>query len=149
MEYIGKIKYCLTQDEVFLTSVRPEVLVDTRFITMDLNGVMTVKIGWVWDGCSGPTIDSEWNHRAGCGHDALYWLIRNEYISEKWKPKIDSDFFTWLLDGIAIVVKRMKYFRDIRSRGLTLLAQAFYWGVKKVGGPATKSRNRRVKLTAP
>jgi len=148
MEYIAGIKYCLTKDEVFQTSVRPNEPIETRFIDMTPDGVMTIKIGWVWDGCSGPTIDASWNQRAGCGHDGLYWLSRNGYLSKIWKPSFDKDFFSWLNDDIEVIAERDKK-SGFWKGWFKTVAQGYYWAVSKFADSAISPKNKRVKLTAP
>ena len=148
MEYIAGIKYCLTQDETFQTSVRPMVPIETRFISMNIQGTMVVRIGWVWDGCSGPTIDAKWNQRAGCGHDALYWLTRNGFLTKVWKPTIDADFFSWLEEDILLIAKRDK--KSAFWKGwFENLAQGYYWAVSKLADASISPKNKRKRLTAP
>jgi len=148
MEYIAGIKYCLTKDEVFQTSVRPTSPIKTRFIDMNVMGQMRVKIGWAWDGCSGPTIDAPWNQRAGCGHDALYWLARNGYLSAGWKKTFDGDFFCWLIEDINVIKKREKK-SNLWKSWYKKIAYGYYWAVGKFANAAISPKNKRKKLNAP
>ncbi|HDK41961.1 MAG TPA: hypothetical protein ENG87_01170 [Candidatus Pacearchaeota archaeon] len=177
MEYI-KCKYQLYKDEIFFTTILPPTIVNTKYIHMSLKGVMTMKKGWAWDGCSGPTIDESWNQRSGCGHDGLYWLVRNGYLSKYSKPVIDRCFYKWLREDIEIIIDRMlkrleidkkekskysifnftkKYMSypikksmiKINKNLLLKRAKYYYWAVKKFGDPSIDPKNKRQKIIAP
>ena len=49
-------------------------------IRLDETGLLTVFADYCWDGCSGPTFDSEDNMRGGLVHDSLYQLMRAKLI---------------------------------------------------------------------
>jgi hypothetical protein len=64
-----------------------------RNIEITLSGVMTLRDGYSWDGCSGPAINRKENHRAGKFHDGLYECIRNGVLEEStWRPIADQVF---------------------------------------------------------
>jgi len=52
------------------------------FIILRPSGLLHIKSGYAWDGCSGPTWDDDTNMTAGLVHDALYQLIRNDVLPE-------------------------------------------------------------------
>ena len=81
---------------------------------------LTIKRGYRWDGCSGPTIDTYTNMRGGCLHDALYQLFREWVIvytsngaDEYWVNKVDQ----WLKEILL---------QDGMNK---ILAWAYYQGV--------------------
>lgn len=76
-------KYQLAGDEVFTVNVLPSHDIETEFIKLTASGSLTVKSGYAWDGCSGPTIDTPTNMRAGLAHDALYQLMREKHLDYK------------------------------------------------------------------
>lgn len=51
--------------------------------TLNPDGLLTVKAGYLWDGCSGPVIDRKTNMKAGLAHDALYHMCRAGKLSAK------------------------------------------------------------------
>ena len=156
MEYI-KCKYQLYKDETFFTTILPQKIINTKYINVSLKGIMRIKKSWAWDGCSGPTIDESWNQRGGCGHDGLYWLIRNNYLPKSIKSKVDKAFYDWLLMDIEIITNRKKYSkskfirltRKINRKLLLKRAKYYYWGVRKFGNPSIDPKNKRRKITAP
>lgn len=50
--------------------------IDTEFIRLAPNGLLTILKGYAWDGASGPTWDSPCSMRPSLIHDAIYQLIR-------------------------------------------------------------------------
>ena len=85
-------KYQLEHDEVFQTSLRPRSDINTRFICLTTDGVLTIKAGYAWDGVSGPIRDTEHNHHAGLCHDALYQLMRMGMMSKSLWKEADNEF---------------------------------------------------------
>ncbi len=55
------------------------------------HGILTLKPGYMWDGPSGPTVDTENFIRASLVHDALYQLIREGVLPIKpYRKKADK-----------------------------------------------------------
>tara|TARA_R110000772_G_C13310282_1_gene440264 strand:+ start:2102 stop:2488 length:387 start_codon:yes stop_codon:yes gene_type:complete len=81
-------------------------------------GVLVIFKYYAWDGCSGPTRDTDTNMRAGLVHDALYQMIRLGLIPAYRKADIDKEF------------------REIcKQDGMAYLRRAaFYRGVEVFGG---------------
>lgn len=76
-------KYTLTRDY----SVQTEIYgytINTAFISLDVNGVLTIRAGYSWDGASGPTIDTKSTVRASLIHDALFQLMRLNLILQSY-----------------------------------------------------------------
>lgn len=67
-----------------------QFLFDERGVYMNY-GTLTIRIGFSWDGCSGPTKQDSHNLRACLVHDALYrliaWLMQEGYVTkrEEWE----------------------------------------------------------------
>lgn len=53
-------------------------------------GTLIVKAGYIWDGASGPTIDSIATQRAALFHDALYDLMRQGLLAQSYKSVADK-----------------------------------------------------------
>lgn len=78
------------------TAFRPEEDIVTERIVLLTSGLLVVLSGYCWDGTSGPVIDRQSNMRAGCGHDALYQLMRMKELDHAYWPTADEEFGKWL-----------------------------------------------------
>lgn len=73
---IGKL-YRLACDYRIDIKLHPKRRIDVgAYITLTPNGILTIREGYVWDGPSGPTIDTENFMRGSLVHDALYQALR-------------------------------------------------------------------------
>jgi hypothetical protein len=95
MKYQKNYKYQLYEDEYFADTGIKGYSVDTFFIKLLPGGQLLIKKGYAWDGPSGPTYDTENSMTASLLHDALYQLMREEYISPATRSIADK-----LLDRI-------------------------------------------------
>jgi hypothetical protein len=108
MKYRKGLKYQLAEDEIFYTGMKIGIIIKTQFAHMDQHGKLTVLSGWGWDGPSGPTkaiasmlekipFAGEWLVqkflkgflRGSCGHDVLYYFLRNGWLQPHWRKDID------------------------------------------------------------
>lgn len=95
------------------------------------NGELIIQKGYVWDGPSGPTIDTRNSLEPSLVHDALYQSMRARYIPQEERKTVDKIFRRQLL------AKGMSKFR----------ATYFYYGVRLFGKwPASKSRTEFVNI---
>ena len=62
---------------------------DTLTYSMDIDGWITTKIGFRWDGPSGPTIDTKNFMRGSLIHDLLYRAIRAGHLPAWIRPEAD------------------------------------------------------------
>jgi hypothetical protein len=98
---ITPYKYQLAEPMAFMTGITGYSF-DAEFIEMTPEGQLTILTGYMWDGASGPTIDSECSMRASLLHDALFQLIRLNLLPLKIKPIADKLFHDILIhDGMA------------------------------------------------
>jgi hypothetical protein len=87
-------------------------------------GKLTIKGGYAWDGCRGPTIDTKNTFIAGIVHDVLYQSIRKGFLPIEDKQIVDKIFY-----------------RLLRENGMSWLrANYFYLGVKWFGGSSLKPK---------
>lgn len=80
-KHSGGKKYVLLRDLHILTIIRGNlepIYSDGSLIVLQVNGELVVRLGFEWDGPSGPTFDTPSTMRASCFHDALYLLFREE-----------------------------------------------------------------------
>ena len=133
--YRAGYRYQLAEDYVIQTRLKPKQAIDTQFIDLTLEGLLTVKKDYAWDGTSGPVIDTKENHRASLVHDALYQLMRQRLLSPRKNYKDKAD----------------KLFRSLcKKDGVpSAVAQIYYQSLKKLGNPSTDPKNAKPVLQAP
>ena len=74
------------------------ILFKNKFLSLQ-DGVLTVEVGYAFDGPSGPTIDTKNSMRASLVHDAGYQLMREGAISRTiYRKYIDEIFRDILLE---------------------------------------------------
>jgi len=78
--YVDGFKYQSRNDMVYFTGIFPPKTIVTELIILRTDSWMWVGKYFAWDGCSGPTIDTNTNGRGGHAHDALAALMRGGYI---------------------------------------------------------------------
>lgn len=74
--YNGGYKYQLKELYTVAIDIRPASPINTTYIALDLDGTLTIREGYAWDGPSGPTVDTLNFMRGSLVHDALYQLMR-------------------------------------------------------------------------
>lgn len=132
--YKGGYKYQLKENYVTETGITPPVPVETQYISLTLEGRISAKASYAWDGPSGPTIDTLNFMRGSLVHDAFYQLIREGYLDGgKYREPADR-----LLQKMCI--------EDGMSR---LRAWGVYQGVRFGGGPAVDPANDKPRTWAP
>jgi hypothetical protein len=84
-------KYQLTRDITIRLPRKfwPVKDFENDFIKFTIDGWLTIKKGYAWDGCSGPTKDDDTNMFAGLVHDLLYQLIRLGVLPVSCRPEAD------------------------------------------------------------
>ncbi len=132
--YRADYKYQIANDYSISILIKPKSNIDTDFISLDVHGNLLVKKGYAWDGPSGPVIDNDENMRASLVHDALYQLMRNEYIATRTHRKAADQLFKDICkeDGVS------KFW-----------ASAYYKALRKYGKPAASPQNKKIAHRAP
>ena len=111
-------KYVLHRDYTLQTTITPFVDVNTKYIRLTKDGLLTVKAGYAWDGCSGPTHDDYTNQRAGLVHDALYALIREGWLNrDKWRQPADRLLYDLCREDGMAWLRARAYYRGVRLGG--------------------------------
>ena len=75
ISYKKGYKYQLTETYKIKVDIKPLEHILTHFIDLTPEGILIIRKGYAWDGCSGPTWDDETNMRAGLIHDSLYGKV--------------------------------------------------------------------------
>ncbi|MGB7541306.1 MAG: DUF1353 domain-containing protein, partial [Burkholderiales bacterium] len=78
--YKGGYKYQLKQNCSVEIEIKPDKIISTEYLGLDMQGMLTIKRGYAWDGPSGPTFDTLTFMRGSLVHDALYQLMRDRHL---------------------------------------------------------------------
>jgi len=134
ISYKARYKYQLINSYVVQIDIKPAAPIDTEYLALTTDGVLTVKEGYAWDGPSGPTIDTLNFMRGSLVHDGLYQLMRERNLDEeKYREPADR-----LLQKLCI--------EDGMS---SLRAWGVYQGVHFFGEPAADPANDKPVIRAP
>ena len=85
-----KYKYTLFRDTNWDTGIIPIEAGQWGVLGIDIEGYLTIKQGYTWDGPSGPTIDTKSFMRGSLIHDALYQLMREQKIPQSARKRADE-----------------------------------------------------------
>jgi hypothetical protein len=111
-------------------------LILTRFITLTMEGKLTIRECYAWDGPSGPTLDTLTFMRGSLIHDALYQLMREGFLDHVRDRKAADE----ILRAICIEDGMFK-----------MRAWIVYRGVRMGGGKSARPRgpSKREIICAP
>lgn len=131
MKHKKGFKYQLVEDYSTIISIKPHINITTPFISLSIDGLLIIKKGYAWDGCSGPAWDDKTNQTAGLIHDSLYQLERMGLIDRgSWRLS-DKEF--------DIAAKRNKM-NNVRR-------WAYRLGLSAAHGVAADPKNKKVVYT--
>lgn len=82
-------KYQLMEAYSLSIDIFPAAPVSTLYIDLSVEGLLTIKKNYAWDGPSGPTLDTNDFMRGSLIHDALYQLMRGKYLDISERDKAD------------------------------------------------------------
>ena len=131
LKYQDGYKYQVYEDYVIQTNICPSVFIRTAFLRLDTDGMLHILKGYAWDGPSGPAIDTKNFMVGSLVHDALYQLMREGHLDQKWRELVDKELVR-LTGNDGMWALRRKWVYD---------------GVRLGGGPA--ARDEKPVLTAP
>ena len=83
-------KYEALLDEVSMVKLSGVYDIETDYIKLTKDGVLTAKKHYAWDGPSGPAIDTKNFMRSSLMHDALYQLMREELLPRTERENCDK-----------------------------------------------------------
>jgi len=134
-EEIDSWKYHLTDRSgpcSYDSGIKIEEEIDVPWINMTESGLVTCKVGFSWNGPSGPAFDTPTFMRGSMFHDALYALMRAGHLDQSYRHDVD-----YMMDAINKEAGMWKPRRMWVLRGVRLFAA----GASK--------RKERVVLSAP
>ena len=74
--YKSGYKYQLKANYAHIVNILPDIAIDSPFLSLTKNGLLSIKTGYAWDGPSGPAFHTKSFMRGSLVHDALYQLMR-------------------------------------------------------------------------
>jgi len=108
ISYRAGYKYQLVEDYSVQTDIATGSYRYLRFACIDPGGLLTVKIGYAWDGPSGPVPDVPEAMRGSLVHDALYELMRIGGLDRSWRKQADQLLYRLCLeDGMEEFIAKM------------------------------------------
>lgn len=90
---------------------------------LEKSGLIGVEKGFVWDGPSGPTVDTPSSMVASLAHDILYDMIREKLIAPSYRQRADAELYR-------ICVKHGMW---------RIRAWSWYWSLRAFGGRAARA----------
>ncbi len=132
IRYMGGYRYLL----VAVYSVQTKISgqrIDSEYINLQTDGMLTIEAGYCWDGASGPAVDTNTIMRGSLIHDALYQLLRMEFLAEEFRQASDRELYR------ACREDGMGWFR----------AKYVYRAVRLFGRSSAAAENRRQVQVAP
>jgi hypothetical protein len=114
LKYRGGYKYQLAEHKTFQTEICPVRDIVTARIWLTVDGTLTVREGYAWDGCSGPVVDRKANRNASLAHDALYQLMRMKRLPHNRWRDADREFAKILKQDGAWKITRQIYMAGLK-----------------------------------
>jgi hypothetical protein len=117
IKYRDGYKYQLHEDYKTVVSIRPSRKIIHPYITLDIGGTLSIKAGYAWDGCSGPTWDDKTNMRAGLVHDSLFQLMREGLLDLGWRQEADRELYRICKEDGMWQIRAWTYYKAVRAFG--------------------------------
>lgn len=114
IKYIDGYKHQLYETYYITLPVNPTTVYDGEYLSLDINGLLTIKKGYCWDGASGPTWDTANCKKPSLVHDALYQLMRMEVLPRSYREHADKLFYNMLRDNKMWFVRARLWYRSVR-----------------------------------
>ncbi len=136
IKYKKGYKYQLVEPFSVGIPIKPNANISSPsdFIVLTVEGQLTIKKGYAWDGPSGPTIDTLNFMRGSLVHDALYQLMREELL--------DKEACRGLADSLLQTMCKEDGMSSIRAWWV-------YQGLRIGGDPASDPDNKKPVTAAP
>ena len=124
--------YKLVRPYKVQTGITPPEDILGPFITLTKLGLLTLDVGFGWNGISG-AVDTPSGMRASCAHDGLYRLMRLGLLDRSCQAQADELYHTHCLEDDMIPTR----------------ADIHYGILKLVGDESTDPANVQEVLVAP
>lgn len=129
----GSYKYRIaTEPHIVMTPITGFEYED-HYIKLEKSGRLTMKIGYAWNGASGPTIDTKSSIAPSGEHDAFYQLLSMKVIPMTFRKTVDEFFH-----------------QRLKECGMWSWRAWLWWrAVHRAGGPAARSTSDLKVHSAP
>lgn len=118
MKYESGYKYLLKETEWCQLDLKPDAPVLTPYCSLTTEGILSVYVGYAWDGPSGPTLDTKDVMTPSLIHDCLYQLMAEGFLPSNYRRAADKELT-----------------RLMKERGVNWLRRKIWWrGVRLAGG---------------
>jgi len=92
-------KYQLTRPYSVDTGIYPPENIEYPFFTLYESGLLIVRVGYAWDGASGPTFDTKSSMRPSLVHDCFCQMAKDRRIDyKKYAPAYNALFKQMCID---------------------------------------------------
>ena len=113
---IKNYKYKLAEPVIMETGIKNNGY-SHYFFSLDQEGCLVIHTGYLWDGVSGPTIDTQNTMLAGLVHDALYQAIRLGRLHHDFKDDVDKLFYKLLITSGVSKIRAGYYYKAVQLFG--------------------------------
>ncbi|OHD24880.1 MAG: hypothetical protein A2Y38_16240 [Spirochaetes bacterium GWB1_59_5] len=117
IKYRDGYRYQLAEGYAVQTAIFPPRHIATDFIILATNGMLIINGGYAWDGPSGPSFDSKNFMRGSLVHDALYQLMREGKLSERWREMADRKLQRICIEDGMWKIRAWWVYRAVRDFG--------------------------------
>lgn len=118
IRYRGGYKYQLRQAYSDTVAIRPDEPITTEYVSLTLEGTLTLRSGYAWDGPSGPSIDTPSFMRGSLVHDALYQLMRLGALdARRWRDVADRELQRMCREDGMLRVRAWWVYQGVRLFG--------------------------------
>lgn len=83
--------YVLSRTYTVDIGIFPDEDIETEYVSLSKNGTLIIRLGYAWDGPSGPTINTKSTLRTSLIHDATFQLFRLGVLDMKWFHKANDN----------------------------------------------------------
>lgn len=90
--------------------------IDNKYYSL-VEGVLTIKEGYSWDGASGGMVDTKGVLVPSLVHDCLYEMIRKGHLSKDYRKSADRTFLELMKERGVNIVRRNIAYRAVRMFG--------------------------------
>lgn len=117
IHYRKGYKYTLAGNHIYHVDIRPAESIRAGYVHLNIAGVLWIKSGYAWDGCSGPTWDDKTNMRGGLIHDALYQLMRLGLLPVSCKEAADRELQKACVEDGMFKIRAWYYYQAVSKFG--------------------------------
>ncbi len=119
IRYRDGYKHQLAETYKIKLNSNPVTQFSGEWLEIDINGILTIKRGYCWDGASGPTWDTDNCKRASLVHDALYQLMRMEVLARGYRKHADRLFYNILREDGMWYIRAQMWYRFVRAAAMS------------------------------